>query len=82
MPVGAVARYVLARYASGGSNGLMEVGPSMVHRLWEPVDRAEAEDSDAARIEAYKQLRDMIGWLRAPLVNDTCYTEAETIGGS
>ncbi|MHB1509789.1 MAG: DUF6027 family protein [Acidimicrobiales bacterium] len=68
LPVGAVARYVLARYATSGSGGLLELGPSMVHRLWEPVAAAEEADDDTARLAAYSQLRQMISWLRAPLV--------------
>src|ERR1700722_19838350 len=43
IPEGAVVRYVLARWASGGSGGLLELGPSMVNRLWEPFEKAEAD---------------------------------------
>lgn len=70
---GAIVRYVLARYATGGSGGLLEVGPSMVHRLWEPVERAEEAGTDAARLAAYDQLRQMIGWLRLPLTGEAGY---------
>ena len=38
IPEGAVVRYVLAKWASAGSGGLLELGPSMVHRLWAPVE--------------------------------------------
>ena len=69
IPVGAIVRYVLARYATGGSAGLLELGPSMVHRLWAPVEQAEATNTDAARLEAYEQLRQMLSWLRLPLVD-------------
>ncbi len=67
IPEGAVARYVLARYATGGSGGLLELGPSMVHRLWQPIEDAERQGTDAARLAAYDQLRQMISWLRQPL---------------
>ena len=70
IPVGAVVRYVLARYATGGSGGLLELGPSMVHRLWEPVAVAEQAGTAAARLAAYDQLRQMISWLRLPLTAD------------
>jgi hypothetical protein len=70
IPEGAVVHYVLAKWASAGSGGLLELGPSMVHRLWAPLERAESIDTDAARIEAYEQLRQMISWLRLPLVGD------------
>ena len=37
IPEGAVVRYVLAKWASAGSGGLLELGPTMVHRLLAPV---------------------------------------------
>lgn len=67
IPPGAIARYVLARWASEGSAGLLELGPSMVQRLWEPIAAAEAAGDDAARLAAYERLRGMLSWLRAPL---------------
>jgi Family of unknown function (DUF6027) len=70
IPEGAVVHYVLAKWASAGSGGLLELGPSMVHRLWAPVEKAEAAGTDAARLEAYEQLRQMISWLRLPLVGE------------
>ncbi|HEX6343743.1 DUF6027 family protein [Umezawaea sp.] len=73
IPVGAIARYVLAKWATGGSGGLLELGPVMVHRLWEPVAAAEAEDSDERRLAAYHQLRQMLSWLRLPLEDPTVY---------
>jgi hypothetical protein len=77
IPVGALARYVLARYATGGSGGLLEIGPTMVHRLWEPVEGAEGAGTDEARLAAYDQLRQMIEWLRFPLVHPEVYGEPE-----
>jgi len=65
IPVGALARYVIARWASGGSEGLLEIGPFTVARMCEACDRAESADSDAARLEAYHQLRQMLSWLSA-----------------
>ena len=70
MPEGAVVHYVLAKWASAGSAGLLELGPTMVHRLWAVFEEAEAEGTDDAREAAYQQLRQMIGWLRLPLVNE------------
>jgi hypothetical protein len=70
MPEGAVVHYVLAKWASAGSGGLLELGPSMVHRLWEPVARAEEDGTDQARLDAYQQLHQMISWLRLPLVEE------------
>ncbi len=67
VPVGAIVRYVLAKWATGGSGGLLELGPTMTRRLAEVCDRAEAADTDDARLAAYAQLRDMVTWLRLPL---------------
>jgi hypothetical protein len=69
MPEGAVVHSVLAKWASAGSGGLLELGPSMVHRLGDVAERAEEEGTDRARLEAYGQLRQMISWLRLPLVD-------------
>jgi hypothetical protein len=71
IPAGAIVRYVLARYASAGSGGLLELGPSMVHRLWEPIDAAERTGDDVSRLAAYDQLRQMISWLRQPLLGES-----------
>ena len=73
IPVGAVVRYVLARWATAGSGGLLELGPTMVRRLWEPVERAEAEGTDEARLAAYTELRSLLSWLKFPLDDDSVY---------
>jgi hypothetical protein len=73
IPVGAITRYVLARWATGGSGGLLEIGPVMVHRLWEPIGKAEEADSDEQRLAAYHQLRQMISWLKLPLDDPSIY---------
>lgn len=65
VPAGALCRYVLARWASGGSEGLLELGPSTVGRMWQACQSAEAEGTDAARLLAYEELRGMLSWLRA-----------------
>ena len=70
LPEGAIVHYVLAKWASGGSGGLLELGPSMVHRLWAVVEGAEEVGTDAARVKAYEQLRQMLAWLRLPLVEE------------
>lgn len=70
MPEGAVVHYVLAKWASAGSGGLLELGPTMVHRLWAVAEKAEETNTDNARLEAYAQLRQMVSWLRLPLVDE------------
>jgi hypothetical protein len=73
LPLGAVVRYVLAKWASGGSGGLLELGPVMSRRLLEPITAAEEADSDDARLAAYDQLRQMVTWLNLPLEDDSSY---------
>ncbi len=67
MPAGAIAWYVLAKWASAGSGGLLELGPRMVERLWGAIEEAEAAATDEARLSAYERLREMLTWLRLPL---------------
>jgi hypothetical protein len=45
----------------------------MTRRLAEICDRADDAGTDAARLEAYAQLRDMITWLRHPLDEPDVY---------
>lgn len=67
LPVGAVARHALVKWASAGSDALLEVGPAWVRRLGAPVARAEAAGTDEARLAAYEELRGLLGWLAAGL---------------
>jgi hypothetical protein len=67
VPVGALARYVLARWAAGGNEALLELGASGVDHLARLVAEAEAADTDAARLAAYAAVRDVVAWLRAGL---------------
>ncbi|MBA3653361.1 MAG: hypothetical protein H0W70_04135 [Actinobacteria bacterium] len=70
VPVGAIVRYVLGRWATGGSGAALELGPSMVNRLAEVCRTAEAAGTDTARLAAYDQLRQMIEWLTLPFTDD------------
>jgi hypothetical protein len=70
IPVDALARYALVRWASEGSDALLALGPRTVERMWAVLAEAEEADSDAARLEAYDVLRQMVSWLRAPLASD------------
>jgi hypothetical protein len=76
LPPGAVVHYVLAKWASAGSGGLLELGPSMVHRLGAVIDRAEEAGVAGARLDAYDQLRQMISWLRLPLTDEAAAGDA------
>jgi hypothetical protein len=73
VPVGALAHYVLARWATAGSEGLLQVGGSTVERMWWLCDEAEQAGTDAARLDAYERLRQIVGWLRVPLVDPEAY---------
>ena len=67
IPVGALVRYALVRWAAEGSEALLYLGPRNVERLWRVVADAEADGTDAARLAAFAQLREMVSWLRVPL---------------
>jgi hypothetical protein len=73
VPVGALCHYVLAKWATAGSAGLLELGPAMTRRLADVCDGAEREGTAEARLAAYAQLRDMILWLRYPLDHPEVY---------
>ena len=63
VPVGALGHYVLAKWATAGSGGLLAA----------VCDDAEAVGTDEARLAAYGQLREMLGWLRHPLEHPEVY---------
>jgi hypothetical protein len=73
IPEGAIVRWVLARWASEGASGLLELGPTMTRRLNAVCAEAEAADTDEARLAAYHQLRQMLSWLQYPLDNPDVY---------
>jgi hypothetical protein len=73
VPVGAIVHYVLARWASEGASGLLELGPTMTRRLQSVCADAESGDTDEARLRAYDTLRQMIGWLNYPLDHPDVY---------
>jgi hypothetical protein len=65
LPMGVVVRHALVKWVSAGSDALLEIGPSWIRRLVEPVERAEAAGTDEARLGAYEELRGLLGWLAA-----------------
>ena len=75
VPEGALVRYVLARWASEGASGLLELGPTMTRRLHAVCTTAETDGSDDARLAAYHQLRQMLGWLHHPLEHPEVYDQ-------
>jgi hypothetical protein len=73
IPVGALCHYVLAKWATEGSGGLLELGPRMVLRLASICEAAEDAGTDDARLAAYEQLRNIVSWLRLPLDQPDVY---------
>jgi len=73
IPVGALCHYVLAKWATEGSGGLLELGPRMVRRLAAICDDAERADTDVSRLAAYARLRGLIAWLELPLDQPDVY---------
>lgn len=75
VPVGAIVRYVLARWASEGASGLLELGPTMVRRLEAVCAEAEDLGTDEARLAAYGRLHQMLEWLAYPLEHPEVYED-------
>jgi len=73
VPVGALCHYVLAKWATQGSGGLLELGPTMARRLASVCDEAESAGTDDARLAAYEQLRGLTSWLCYPLDHPDVY---------
>ncbi|MDP2627246.1 MAG: DUF6027 family protein [Candidatus Rokubacteria bacterium] len=67
IPLGALARFILARYGTSGSDALLEIGPRVVRQMDEIIREAEAAGSDDARRRAYAALKAIIAWLQVPL---------------
>ena len=65
IPVGCLIRYVLVKYAASGSEALLAMEPIVFRQMRAHVEKAEANGSDAAKIEAYAALKEMIAWLGA-----------------
>ena len=63
IPVSCLARYVLVKWAASGSEALLAMGTVVFEQMRRHVARAEAAGTDAARLEAYHALRQMIAWL-------------------
>jgi hypothetical protein len=73
VPEGALVRWVLARWASEGASGLLELGPTFSRRLLRVCTAAEDAGTDDDRLAAYHQLRQMISWLNHPLDHPEVY---------
>lgn len=67
IPVGALVRFVLARYCTSGSDALLEMGPRVVRQMNALVQEAEGTGTDEARLKAYAALKAIVSWLQVPL---------------
>lgn len=65
IPVPCLVRYVLVKYAASGAEALLAMTPIVLQQLGAHIEKAETADTDAARLEAYAALRQMIAWLQA-----------------
>lgn len=67
IPTGALVKYVLAKWATSGSDGLLEVGPSVARQMAALARQAEAEPDERKRLELYRKLGRIASWLDAGL---------------
>ena len=67
IPVGAIARYILVKWAASGSDALLEMGPRVVRQMAEIVEGAEGAGTDRERLAAYEKLAQVVSWLCVPL---------------
>ena len=63
IPVGALLRFVAAKYMTAGSETLLSVGPSQIEQLLHECEMAETADTDTARLEAYERIHGRLRWL-------------------
>ena len=73
IPVGALVRYVLAKWATGGSEGMLHVGGTTVQRMHNACQVAEEKGTSEARLAAYEELRQIVSWLHLPIEDPTIY---------
>jgi hypothetical protein len=71
IPLGSLVHYVLARWASAGSESLLYAGPSVIERMWAEFRKADEAGTSEARAAAYEAVRQMVAWLRLPLQTDS-----------
>ena len=64
IPVACLVRYVLVKYAASGADALLTMTPIVLQQMEQHIEKAEAADTDAARLEAYAALRQMVTWLK------------------
>lgn len=63
LPVGVIARYVLVKWATSGSEGVMELGPRVLKQMAAIVAEAEESGRIGVKLEALERLSKMVSWL-------------------
>ena len=69
IPIGALVKFILARYTASGSEAILEMGPLVIRQMDDIVRRAETGGTDRARLEAYEALRAIVSWLQVPVTD-------------
>ena len=64
IPVPALVRYILVKYTTSGAEALLAMTPLVLQQMEQHLDKAEAAGTDEARLAACEALRQMIGWLK------------------
>ena len=69
IPIGAIVKYILVKWGASGSDGLLELGSSVVRQMLSTIESAEADGTDQQRLKAYTELSQMLSWLAVPLTD-------------
>lgn len=64
IPLPALIRYVLVKYAASCADALLAMTPIVLRQMEQHIATAEAEGSEAARLRAYEALKQIVAWLR------------------
>ena len=65
VPVECLLRYVAVKYAASGAEARLLMRPIVLRQMEEHIAKAEAANTDEARLEAYEALKQMVGWLKS-----------------
>jgi len=65
IPLGALIRYVLCRWASSGAEALLAMGPVTLQQMEAIVAQGESARTLEAKAEAFDSLAGVVRWLRA-----------------
>lgn len=65
IPLLALIRYVLVKYAASGADALLAMTPIVLRQMEQLITTAEAEGTETARLRAYEALKQIVAWLRA-----------------